>query len=213
MMITDEQRDELRRMMWGRRDYLFLTRSEKGSLLLHQRMPSMPHSNKKNEHWAWTYPYPYVHHRGQVFAINEILNSKIVKFPRVKTDIIKCQLYILKPREETSNDLWVTRDSYGRLMLHHKIRPTRMNKSDEYNHWYPKRVTVVEENVMMNGEPWKHKIYDPSGAQERYIKKSGMKWTSWRGHMYVTEFPGSGNIRFEDEEPTRVGIKILSILI
>lgn len=173
---------------------LYLTRSKKGKLILNQKKPS--HWSKRRRYFRrpnGTMDSERIHIPetligGQQFAINEFPGSENIFI----NDIVQCELYIPKESEPLNNELWVTREqgSFGMLMLHHKEKPTRMRDSDEWKRTY---------------KNWK------TGKPERSIKKSGTKWTAWKGHMRVSEFPKSNNILFEDSEPTRVEVRITDV--
>ena len=85
----------------------------------------------------------------------------------------------------------------------------RLRESKEYDYWTER--TIKKQELVGYTEEGRaiHKIISERTVRKRYIKKNGLKWTSWRGHCYVYEFPGSENITFEDIEPTRVEVRII----
>ena len=180
---------------------LWLTRTSNGRLLLHQRRPRKVSRNKVcvmtslNE--LKTLPYRYVRKvsenpifiQGQVFRINEFPGSECVLASKDNNAMVKAELYIPSLDEQLYNEFWVTSadnsTEHSRLTFHHKLKPTRMQESDE----------------------WKREYHYKNQVQ-RVIKKNGNKWTSWRGHCHISYFPGAESIRFEDIEPTRVEVRI-----
>lgn len=185
---------------------LYLVRSKKGHLTLHQRRPG----KIRNRHWCYdkvVSEYP-IFPKGQIFRIDEIPGSERIIYTEDNSTMMPAELYIVDDVHAT-NELWVTRGADRRLMLHYNMKPTRMRDSKEWKHFRDEIVTVRKQvGEWPDGRPIYKNTYYNTGRQVRWIRKNGKKWTSWGGHCYIDEFPGSRNIHFNDSEPTRVEVRI-----
>lgn len=196
---------------------MYLVRTLKGRLTLHQRQPRRFSRNKVYTHndskfgpqWKMVRKYDknpvFIH--GQVFRLNEFPGSERVLASSDNLSMMKAELYIPKYGHTLHQQLWVTRGADYRLMLHYNLKPTRMRESDDFNRWTNRVKTTRKLMGYTNDGRAMHTVTKVT-LRERCIKKSANKWTSWAGHCYISEFPGSENIRFDDEEPTRVEVKV-----
>jgi hypothetical protein len=180
---------------------IYLSRSKNGKLMLCQKKPShwvkvYSNSHKKRyDENAWNC--------GQVFILdNEIPGSELIPSADDNGNMycVAVELFYIPqgatPNTKESqwlNKLWVTRERTGFMMLHHKEQPTRMRDSAEWKY----KMSRYKEDVA-RGYKW-----------DCRIKKDGKKWTSWKGHFrFASEFKGSTNIEFDDEFPSKVGLRI-----
>jgi len=185
---------------------LYLVRSKKGHLTLHQRRPG----KIRNRHWCYdkvVSEHP-IFPKGQIFRIDEIPGSERIIYTEDNSTMMPAELYIVDDAHAT-NELWVTRGADFRLMLHYNLKPTRMRDSKEWKHFRDEIVTVRKQvGQWPDGRPIYKNTYHNTGRKVRWIRKNGKKWTSWGGHCYIDEFPGSWNIHFDDAEPTHVEVRI-----
>ena len=161
---------------------LYLSRSKNGHLLLSQKKPIHWSSKQDSKRRYMKDAW----NSGQTFHLKtEIPGSDAIPSEDAEGNRY-CSLATLYLVEDDDsrwvNPLYVTKGDDNSLMLHYEEVPTRMSDSQEYK---------------------MRKTWSSS------IKKNGRKWTSWRGHFKVQPFPGSENVRFEDERPRKVIVTIL----
>ena len=180
---------------------MYLTRSKTGKLLLCQRKPS--HWSGKRRSGQRRKFMTDMWNGGQVFTLDrEIPGSELIPPADEKGNMycVAVELFYIPQgatpnakEEQWINPLWVTRERSGYLMLHYKEKPTRMRDSREW-----KYLVKRHKEDVTRGDKW-----------DCRIKKDGMKWTSWKGHFrFAAEFKGSTNIKFENEFPSKVGLRI-----
>ena len=173
---------------------MYLTRSEAGKLLLCQKRPSRWSSKRRSGQKRELLTDSW--NAGQVFALDvEIPGSYSIPNAAWNGTMygLTVELFCIGDDEsQWVNPLWVTRERNSRLILHHKEEPSRMRESEQ---WESSR-----EHTSNLKRIW-DESFDCS------IKKDGKKWTSWKSH-FTDEFEGSENIRFDDEFPTKVGLRI-----
>ncbi len=167
---------------------LYLTRSQNGHLLLHQRKPrnfskrklwtldrftdsgfSIGHYERKHSDFP-------IFQYGHIFRINEFPGSETLSPSNNNLTMIEVELFVPQADEKRYQDLWVTKTEDSRFVLHHS-KPKRVKDWDDY---IQRHFNVYKKN----------------------------RWHSLKGQCYIKSSPEFIAIDFEDIEPTPVEIKI-----